>query len=222
MGRPPKFTRDRLQAAALALVDRHGVAGLSMRALAAELGTAPMTLYNHVANREDLEVLVVDAVLAEATWSRTEHADWRDAVREIATACWQAVRAHPQVIPLILTRRSRSAAVFEISEALLRALSPSGRSGRDLLTAFRSVQALVMGFAQVELAGPLSRAAGERKHAVIRRFQSLPRERYPHLIQIADAAVTSQPEDEFRTGLDLLLTGLTAPRGRPRVLGKRR
>jgi hypothetical protein len=77
-----------------------------------------------------------------------------------------------------------------------------------LLIAFRSVQALIMGFAQVELAGPLSRAAGERPQAVIRRFRSLPRERYPHLIEIATAATTSQAEDEFRAGLDLLLSGL--------------
>jgi hypothetical protein len=121
---------------------------------------------------------------------------------------WRALRAHPQVIPLILTRRSRSAAVIEVSEALLGALARSGRSGADLLIAFRSVQALIMGFAQVELAGPLSRAAGERPQAVIRRFRSLPRERYPHLIEIATAATTSQAEDEFRAGLDLLLSGL--------------
>ena len=208
MGRPAKLSRDRLQAGALALVDRHGLSALSMRSLAARLGTAPMTLYNHVAHREDLEVLVVDAVVEKAVWSRTDHADWRDGVREIAIAMWCALRAHPQVIPLILTRRSRSAAVIEVSEALLSALARSGRSGADLLIAFRSVQALIMGFAQVELAGPLSRAAGERPQAVIRRFRSLPRERYPHLIEIATAATTSQPEDEFRAGLDLLLIGL--------------
>ena len=107
MGRPAKISRDRLQAAALALVDRRGLGALSMRTLAAKLGTGPMTLYNHVAHRQDLEVLVVDAVVAQAEWSRTDHADWRDAVREIAIAVWRALRAHPNVIPLVLTRRSR-------------------------------------------------------------------------------------------------------------------
>lgn len=207
MGRPAKLTRDRLQSAALALVDRHGLAGLSMRALAAELGTGPMTLYNHVAHREALEILVVEAVLAQARWSRTEHADWRDTVREITTALWRALRAHPHVIPLVLTRRSRSPAVFEVSEALLHALARSGRTGADLLIAFRSVQALVMGFAQVELTSPIARAAGERKATVIKRFRALPRERYPHLIDIATAAMNSHAEDEFRAGLEILLAG---------------
>ncbi|MEO8603237.1 MAG: TetR/AcrR family transcriptional regulator C-terminal domain-containing protein, partial [bacterium] len=154
-------------------------------------------------------VLVVEAVLAQVTWSTDESADWRDSVRTIAAASWRAVRAHPQAIPLILTRRSRSTAVLEISEALLRGLARSGRKGAKLLIAFRAVQAFVMGFAQAELAGPLSRTAGERPHAVIRRFRALPRQRYPHLIEIATAASASRPEDEFRAGLDLLLNSLS-------------
>ena len=208
MGRPARFSRERLQAAALALVDKHGVEGLTMRALAARLGTGAMTLYNHVAHREDLEVLVVEAVVGAVDWPRRERADWRDAVRDIALALWRAVRAHPRVIPLILTRRSRSPAVFDASEALLDALARSGRTGRELLVAFRAIQALIMGFAQVELAGPLSRAAGERPQAVIRRFRSLPAERYPHLIEIATAAMKSDAEKEFRSGLEILLAGL--------------
>ena len=212
MGRPAKISRARLQAAALALVDRHGLAGLSMRALAAKLGTAPMTLYNHVAHREELELLVIEAVVARLAWPRTDQSDWRETVRALALALWRSVRAHPQVIPLILTRRSRSPAILEISEALLQALARSGRSQRALLIAFRAVQALIMGFAQVELAGPLSRAAGERPQAVIRRFRSLPAERYPRLIEIATAAMRSEAEAEFRAGLDVLLRGLDASR----------
>jgi AcrR family transcriptional regulator len=210
MGRPAKFSRARLQTAALALVDRHGLSGLSMRALAAKLGTGPMTLYNHVAHREDLELLVIEAVVGRMVWPKTDHDDWRASVRALALALWRAVRAHPHVIPLILTRRSRSPAILEASEALLR--RRSGRAKHALLIAFRSVQALIMGFAQVELAGPLSRAAGERPQAVIRRFRSLPAERYPRLIEIATAAMTSEAETEFRAGLDLLLQGLESGR----------
>jgi AcrR family transcriptional regulator len=213
MARPAKFTRPQLQAAALALVDVHGLDALSMRGLAAALGTGPMTLYNHVADRADLEVLLVDAVLATVELPRVRHADWRADVRAIATAMWRAVRVHPQVIPLILTRRSRSPALLEVSEALLAALARSGRSRRQLLVAFRSVSAFVAGFAQVELAGPLSVAAGEAPDAVIARFRSLPRRRYGRLVEIARAARTSTAEREFRDGLDLLIAGLAA---RPR------
>ena len=76
MGRPPKFSRAQLQATALALVDEQGLAGLSMRSLAAVLGTGPMTLYNHVADRTDLEVLVVEAVGAEMHRPHSARDDW--------------------------------------------------------------------------------------------------------------------------------------------------
>lgn len=207
MGRPARFSHQQLQAAALALVDAHGLGGLSMRTLAAELGTGPMTLYNYVADREELDLLVVEAVMAKARWPRTAHADWRDDVRALATATWRAVRAHPNATPLILTRRSRSPALIELSEALLAALARSGRSRRQLLIAFRAVTALVMGFAQVELAGPLS---VEPAKSVIDRFRALPAERFPHLREIAKAAETSEPAGEFRRGLDLLLAGLAS------------
>lgn len=210
MGRPAKFTREQLQSAALAIVDEEGAAGLSMRTLAAALGTGAMTLYNYVAEREDLDVLVVEAVIAEARWPDGRNDDWRDDVRAIAIALWRAVRAHPNAIPLILTRRSRSPAVFEVSEALLQALARSGRSRKSLLVAFRAVLALVMGFAQAELAGPLAQRAGESAKATIARFRALPRDRYPRLIQIANAATTSKAGSEFRAGLELLLAGLAA------------
>ena len=73
---PPKakFTRAQLQAASLALVDKEGLAGLSMRTLASTLGTGPMTLYNYVKDRDELDALVVEAVLAEVRRPRS-HAD---------------------------------------------------------------------------------------------------------------------------------------------------
>jgi AcrR family transcriptional regulator len=208
-GRPPRFSREQLQAAALALVDAEGLAGLSMRSLAKALGTGAMTLYGHVSDRAELDVLVAEAVLAEARWPRKRYDDWRAEVEAIATAMWRAVRAHPHAIPLILTRRSRSAAVVDASEALLGALARSGRRGRELLVAFRAVTAFVAGFAQAELAGPLAVAAGEPPDAVIARFAALPAERYPRLVEIAGAAQKSDPKREFREGLAALLAGLS-------------
>jgi len=208
MGRPRKFTREQLQQAALALLDAHGLEGLTMRALAARLGTGAMTLYNHVRSREDLEVLVTDAIVGQTRWAAGRRRDWHTEVRVIATAMWRAVRAHPHAIPLILVRRTRSPAALDVAEALLTALARGGRSGHRLLVAFRAVSALVMGFAQVELAGPLSRRAGETATTAIRRVRALSPEAFPHLIEIAEAATTSDAEREFRRGLDLLLAGL--------------
>jgi AcrR family transcriptional regulator len=207
-GRPPRHSREQLQSAALAIVDAEGLAGLSMRSLAKALGTGAMTLYGHVSDRADLDALVAEAVAAETHWRRKTYDDWRAEVDAIATAMWRAVRAHPHAIPLILTRRSRSVAVADASEALLAALARSGRSGRELLVAFRAVTAFVAGFAQAELAGPLAVAAGETPDEVIARFAALPLDRFPRLVEIARAAKKSDPKREFREGLAALLDGL--------------
>lgn len=212
MGRPPKFSRERLQEAALALVDEHGLAGLSMRTLAARIGTGPMTLYNHVRGREDLEVLVVEAVVAGASWAPGDVDDWREQVHDVAVAMWRAVRAHPNAIPLILTRRTRSPGALAVAEALLAGLARSGRTGHELLVAFRAVSAFVMGFAQAELAGPLAVAAGERAADTIERVRALPRAQFARLVDVAGAARSSDAEAEFRGGLELILAGMSAPR----------
>ncbi|MEV4645790.1 TetR/AcrR family transcriptional regulator C-terminal domain-containing protein [Saccharopolyspora sp. NPDC049357] len=210
MPAPRKFTREQLQVAALALVDDQGLAGLTMRSLAATLGTGPMTIYNYVDGREGLEQLVTEAVMAEVRWDSAASGDWGDEVLAVAEGIWCAVRAHPHAIPLILTRRSYDLATLLPAEALLRALARSGRSGAELLVAFRAVSGFVTGFAQAELAGPLSVARDEDLTTITDRVGALPSERFPKLIELAHAAVTSRPEVEFRAGMRIILTGLKA------------
>ncbi|WP_422000468.1 TetR/AcrR family transcriptional regulator C-terminal domain-containing protein [Reyranella sp.] len=206
-----RFTRARLQEAALALADAEGLAGLSMRTLAAALGTGPMTLYNYVKDRDDLDALVVEAVLAEVKPSRPRGgtaADWQAEVRALVEATWRAVRGHPNVIPLIATRRTLHETTLVWAEDLLEALARSGRSGADLLVAFRTVTGFVIGFAQAQL-GPLSEApTGD--HPDVARAQALPADRFPRLIEIARAATRLGPDREFRSGLDILMAGLAA------------
>ncbi|WP_328712804.1 TetR/AcrR family transcriptional regulator [Nocardia salmonicida] len=204
MPAPRKFSREQLQTAALNLVDEQGLTGLTMRNLATELGTGAMTIYNYVDGREGLEELVAAAVMSQARWAETAD-DWAAQVAAIAEGMWWAVRAHPHAIPLILTRRSSDVATLAPAEALLRALSHSGRSGRDLLIAFRTVSGYISGFAQAELTSPLSAAT---PGAVTERIAALPADRFPKLIEIATVAADSDPQEEFRAGLQLILAGL--------------
>ncbi|HLR96201.1 MAG TPA: TetR/AcrR family transcriptional regulator C-terminal domain-containing protein, partial [Jiangellaceae bacterium] len=152
-----RFTLAEIQTAALRIVDVDGLTGLSMRSLAAALGTGPMTLYNYLHNRDELEALVAEAVIAEVEVPSASD-DWVDDVRAIATAIWQAVRNHPNAIPLVLTRRTKSTSSYAVAEHLIETLSRGGLADTALLTAFRAVLSLVMGSAQVELAGPLAGA----------------------------------------------------------------
>ncbi len=208
MGRPPKFSRERVQQVALALVDEHGVEGLSMRAVAQALQTGPMTLYNHVTDRAHLEVLVVDAVLAEAAAAFQPQEDWRAEAEAMGLAVWRAMRAHPRAVPLVLTCRTRSEPVLALAEGVLNCLAKAGLKGEALLVGFRAVTAFVMGFAQAELAGPLAVDPEEPLKERIARIRALPKERFPRLIEAAGQAARSDVEREFKQGLRALLRGL--------------
>ncbi|WP_059010514.1 TetR/AcrR family transcriptional regulator [Streptomyces specialis] len=211
MAAPRKFSEDRLRAAALALVDEKGLAALTMRNLAAALGTGAMTIYNYVDGRDGLERLLVEAVMtAVRPVPGVPSPDWRADLRAVAEAHWRAFRAHPDVIPLVMTRRSLDLPTLAGAEDMLDALARGGRSGARLLIAFRLVSGFVMGFAQAELAGPLSIAPEETAEEVIARVRALPADRFPRLIEIAEAALDSGPEAEFHAGLDLIITGLTS------------
>ncbi len=217
----PRFTRAQLQAAALTLVDGQGLAALSMRTLAAALGTGPMTLYNYVHDRDALDALVVDAVMSEVRLPRPR-ADWQQDVRAIAEAMWRAARNHPNVVPLILTRRSLHEATLEPAEALLQALARGGRSGAALLVAFRTVSGFVAGFAQAQLAGPLASGRDIAADPAVTRIQAMPPERFPRLIEIAHAASRMGAEQEFRTGLAIIMAGLVAQASEPLPAGRQR
>ena len=139
-----------------------------MRTLAGALGTGPMTLYNYVKDRDELDALVVEAVLAEVRRPRS-HADWQADVRAIVEATWRTVRRHPNVIPLVLTRRTQHDTTLQWAEGLLEALARSGRRDTELLVAFRTVSGFVMGLAQAQLSGPPT-----SDHPDVARAEALP------------------------------------------------
>ncbi|MGW4464844.1 TetR/AcrR family transcriptional regulator [Micromonospora sp. NPDC004704] len=199
-----RFTLADIQQHALAIVDRDGLAGLTMRSLAASLHTGPMTLYNYVDSREALEELVVDAVSARVEMPEPTD-DWLADTRAVATALWRTFRAHPAAIPLVLTRRTSSRASLAPAEALAAALARGGLDGVDLFVAFRTVSAFVMGIAQAELAGRLSRENDAGSAA--QRVAALAPDALPTLSKLAPvgAAFTGQ---EFERGLTVVLNGL--------------
>lgn len=203
-----RFTVDEIASAALGIVDASGPEALSMRALAAALGTGPMTMYNYVADKEALEELVVAAVVAEITVPGVTD-DWRHDVHAIATAMWRGVRAHPAAIPLVLTRRMSSATGFAVADALVAALGRAGLSDADRLSAFHAVLGLVTGSAQAQLAGPLT---GGRPEAA-NRIGSVAADEYPHIETLSHVAARTPVTDDFDGGLRMLIDGIAMRAG---------
>lgn len=209
MGRNRAFDREQVAAAALTVLDRDGLAALSMRAVAEELGTGAMTLYNYVADREELESLVVDAVSAQVRLP-APGGSWQQRVRAIGLAVAAAVRAHPGVAPLMLTRRSTSPDALRPAEALLDALNEAGLSEPARLVAFRTVLAVVMGIVQADIAGPLNHAREETAKSVLKRFAELDPDQFPNLISLAKSARRSSVDRELGAALDLVIAAIAA------------
>jgi AcrR family transcriptional regulator len=206
-----RFTVDEIGQCALSIVERDGVGGLTMRAVASRLNTGPMTLYNYVNGREGLEDLVVDVIVESVTLPEPAN-DWQTDLLGVATALWEVLRAHPNAIPLILMRRPVSVSAFAPAERMIAALSRSQLTEHDVLAAFRAILALVTGAAQAEFAGLF---AGTPEHddanaAGAARVGELARDQYPRIARLAKVSEQSSAAADFRRGLAIFLQGLVS------------
>lgn len=203
MPRPRSLTPAQLAAAALAVVDRDGLAGLTMRAVGKELGTSTMALYRYVADREELEGLVVELVLDGVDSTPPAELSWPERLRVLVERVRAAIGAHPAVVPLFPAHRHRSPGVLRWSEAVLGVLTEAGFDGTRRVIALRGLLSYVIGAIQLEHLGPLS-GSGTLTMA------QLPRTEFPLMAETAQAARQVGPDEEFGGGLDVLLRGLVA------------
>ncbi len=203
MPRRRSLTTATIAAAALAVIDRDGAAGLSMRAVAAQLRVGTMSLYRYVSDREELERLVVDLVLAAVDTSQTQRLPWQHRVMELAERARAAIAAHPAVIPLLLAHRHTAPNSWRWSEAVLAALTEAGLTGQRRVIALRCLVAYVTGALQAQYLGPLA-GPGTTMLA------GLSPAKYPLLAETAKYARDVPPEQEFGQGLDIVLQGLRA------------
>ncbi|MFE0653257.1 TetR/AcrR family transcriptional regulator [Streptomyces sp. NPDC059534] len=202
MPRPRSLTLDRLAAAALAVIDRDGLAALSMRTVAKELGMSPMGLYRYVSDREELEGLVVDRVLGSVDATPpSPDTPWRERIETMVGRLRDAVARHPEAVPLTLAHRHHAAGGLRWSETVLGILAEAGIDGRQRVVALRALHGYVTGAIQLEHLGPL---AGEGTAMIA----ALPEDRFPHLAETARTAGEVGPDQEFFGGLRLLLRGL--------------
>lgn len=202
MPRPKSLSDDDIATAALAIVDRDGLAALSMRSVADELGVGTMSLYRYVSNREQLEAWIVDRVLRTVDTSLAARRGWRTRVTALMERSRDAVLAHPATIPLLLVHRASSEHSTRWGEAVLRELRDAGFSGARRVIAFRTLLAYLIGALQL---GQLSALAGDGT----RELAALPADDYPVLTETARHAQRIDADAEFRQGLAVVLQGLS-------------
>ncbi|MFD6415544.1 TetR/AcrR family transcriptional regulator [Streptomyces sp. NPDC060194] len=203
MPRPRSLSPDRLAAAALAVLDRDGLTGLSMRTVAKELGMSTMALYRYVDGREELEGMVVELVLSsvDTTPPADPSAPWRERIAVMLGRMRDAVGRHPAVIPLTPAHRHSAPTILRWSETVLALLAEAGYEGERRVVALRALVGYLIGAIQLEHQGPLSGAGTVE-------LGELPRDSFPLLADTARHARRVPADREFFGGLDILLRGL--------------
>ncbi len=140
------LTREAILDAAIELLDREGLAGLSMRKLGAAVGVEAMSLYNHVPNKDALLDGIHERILLSLE-APTHARTWQSFVRHHALALDRALLAHPNAIPLFATRPAATAASMDRLERYLEVLSRAGFKPIEALSIVQLVAQLVVGHA---------------------------------------------------------------------------
>ncbi|WP_181720652.1 TetR/AcrR family transcriptional regulator C-terminal domain-containing protein [Nocardia gipuzkoensis] len=206
-------TRAVVLTAALEIIDRDGVDGLSMRRLAEAVGRDPMVIYRHVPNKAAVLDGVAELVLAQLSVDAADP-DWAAQLRALARDFRRLALAHPQVVPLLVTRPLatplglRPYAVVHTLEDILQLLTRAGFSGADALHVYRAVFGFLYGHVLNELQEIVERP--EETDDVLRLgLYRLPIAEFPLLRELAPLLAAYDGEAELERGLDILLTGLS-------------
>ncbi|PTA46165.1 TetR/AcrR family transcriptional regulator [Micromonospora sp. RP3T] len=217
VARRAPLSRARILRTAVALADDAGIAALSMRNLAQELGVVPMALYKHVANKDELLDGMIDEVVAEIDPPAAD-GDWKHTIRRRVLSARQMLRRHPWASLAIETRDTATPGVLAYLDSMVGAFRAGGFSVDLAHHVMHAMGSRILGFSQ-ELFDASRRAgrsgtSGPEPSAV---FPPEAAARFPHLAEVAGAAshedgsvVGSGCDDqfEFEFALDLLLDGV--------------
>jgi AcrR family transcriptional regulator len=207
------LNRERILAAALELVDEQGIDALSMRKLGQSLGYEAMSLYNHVANKDDLLDGMLDLVLAEMKPPAEDGG--LPAIRAAALSAHEALQRHPWAAGVLMTPARVRPARLEFMNALLGALRGAGFSAETTYHAYHVIDAHIIGFSLWQSTHDFT--LPEEVSDDLRGFldRMIPVETYPSLHEHGMHHLepgAHQDTSAFAYGLDLLLESLERQR----------
>jgi len=197
------LSRERIAAAALALVDREGLAGLSTRRLGDELGCEAMSVYHHFPSKAHLMDALVDLMLAEARIAMAEEWGWLERLRRAAYGFRAMALKHPKFFPFFAVHRLNTLAGVGYIDSIIGILRDAGFSDRDAARYFREIGYYLTGAALDETAGYAngpSAAEPVSDETIATDF--------PNLAAAAPYFHPEQFEATFETGLEILLEGI--------------
>lgn len=188
--------------AALELLDRDGLAGVTTRRLAATLGIKSASLYWHVRDREELLDLLSDRIVADAHWP-AQTSGWRTRVEGLMTEYVRCLLAHRDAARVTAGRSPKGPNRLRVAEMLLSALLAAGLTDVDAIDAALVLTTYVVGFA-------LEHQAAEAASRPVGSIDDAFSETYPTLSRLAYQMVPGTGPGRFHEGLKLVLDGVQA------------
>ncbi|TDC15682.1 TetR family transcriptional regulator [Kribbella albertanoniae] len=210
------LTREQIVRAALESLDTEGVAGLSMRKLAAKLGSGATSVYWHVPTKDDLIDLLIDEVWGEIDIPEPELAGWRSGLLLFAHSMRATIMRHPWLPEVMYTRPSMGPNAMTMGTRGLALIAAAGITGRTADFALGTVMSFVLGSTGGEVA---TREMARRGGQSLDQLAAEVRERTesiadPIMQESARRRTTGDVDamfyDSFTYGLDLVLEGLAA------------
>ena len=205
----PRLSRSLVLRGAVAVADAGGIGALTMRSLAVALEVKPMSIYHHVANKDEVLDGIVDIVFSEIDLP-VVGGEWQPEMRRRAASARDVMLRHPWAIGLVQTRTSPGPATLKHHNAVIGTLREAGFSVGMTAHAFAVIDAYVYGFALSETTLPLNGPETVTEVAGQMMDQSTPGD-YPYLAEFSIEHVMKPGYDygqEFEFGLDLVLNGL--------------
>ena len=199
------LSRDRVLRTAIALADQSGIEALTMRRLGQELGVEAMSLYKHVANKDDILDGIVDLVVGDIEVPPAG-TPWRSAMRERALSAHDALLAHPWAAMQVMSRFNIGPGMTRYLDATLGRLLEGGFSVEGALDAWHTLDSHIYGFTLQELGLPF--AAEEAAEVSAQVLGQLDGERFPHVVEVITHVMRSGRVEDFEFGLELILDGL--------------
>jgi len=202
------LSRDRILRAALELVDDAGIESLTMRKLGQVLGFEAMSLYNHVANKDDVLDGIVDLVLAE-TEPPAPGGDWETAVKTSAVSVHEVLRDHNWAAKLLMSPERIRPARLRYMDSLLGRLRKAGFSADTTYHAYHVLDGFIFGFSLWETSHTYT--AEQVTDFVAKFAQVITPDRYPYVHEHGQQHMNEGPHHDvsaFEFGLDLILDGL--------------
>jgi AcrR family transcriptional regulator len=208
-----KLTKDRIVTAALRLMDAEGLEAVTMRRVAREVGVEAMSLYHHVADKDDLLDAICAHVMASFRVPDRDGRPWDVRAREGAREWRRILKSHPNVVALFAERSKPVADIDALRpmEFALSLIMETGMSDRDAVLVFNVIGGFIMGSVMMEVgrmfAGGALDAEAPDPAAVARSF---PVGQLPCIAIALPHMATCDPDEQFEVGLDLLLGGIQA------------